>query len=213
MWKLRALRRRRLITILSLIFVLALTTTTALAAKPRFSAAIVFTLSAPGTTSAQAALQGFAANRHDDTEHPIALVATGELSDLVDGREYELTISAKGKAEIVCGGGHYHGSSPKTVDVTVTGNAHLSPPYDHGNASFQVVAEEFKIDTKKACGSGYSNDYGRPRVTILSVLYNGGDVSLLEHQSHGKDKKMDKVQFSKCETDGDCVTCKQKGAG
>jgi hypothetical protein len=44
MRKLRKMTRRRLITILSLLFVFALTTTTALAARPRFSSAIDFTL-------------------------------------------------------------------------------------------------------------------------------------------------------------------------
>jgi hypothetical protein len=55
MWKLRKLTRRRLITILSLIFVLGLTTTTALAARPRFSSAIAFSL---GSLIAEGRLTG-----------------------------------------------------------------------------------------------------------------------------------------------------------
>jgi hypothetical protein len=55
MWKLRKMTRRRLITILSLIFALALTTTTALAARPRFSSAIDFSL---GSLIAEGRLAG-----------------------------------------------------------------------------------------------------------------------------------------------------------
>jgi hypothetical protein len=227
MRKLRSLTRRRLVTILSLIFVLALTTTTALAARPRFSSAITFTLSTLDANVAQAASQGFAANLHDD-DKPIALVASGSVSDLVEGRKYELEINAKGKAEIVCGGSHYHGSSPKTVDVTATGSAKISPPYNNGNASYQVDVEELKIDTKKACGSGYSNNFTRQKVTILKVMYSSGDVSLFESKSkgkdtveigtfalngHDKDKKVDQVKFSKCKTKDLNVYCKQNGGG
>jgi hypothetical protein len=219
--------RHRLITILSLVFVLALTTTTALAARPRFSSAIVFTLSTLGGSTAQAALQGFTANLHDESDRPIALVASGQLGDLVDGRKYELVINAKGKAEIVCRSNDddYHGTSPKTVDVSASGSTTLTASGDQ--ASFAVDVEELKIDTKHACGSGYGNDSTRPRVTILKVLYSSGDVLLLERKSknsnadqiaalalngHDKNKPLDRVQFSKCKTKDLNVYCKQKGA-
>ena len=55
MWKLRKMTRRRLITLLSVVFVLALTTTTALAARPRFSSAIDFSL---GSLIAEGRLAG-----------------------------------------------------------------------------------------------------------------------------------------------------------
>ncbi len=226
MRKLRKMTRRRLITILSLVFVLALTTTTALAARPRFSSAIVFTLSAPGGTTAQAGLQGFTANPHgDSSDRPIALVASGQLADLVDGQKYELVIDAKGKAEIVCrSNDDYHGSSPKTVDVSASGNKTITASGDH--ASFTVEVEQLKLDTKRVCGSDYGDDSNRPRVTILKVLYSSGDLSLLESKSqhtsaddiasfafngHDKDKLLDRVQFSKCKTKDLNVYCKQKG--
>jgi len=142
MRKLRKLTRRRLISILSLVFVLALTTTTALAARPRFSSAITLTLSTlGGGTAAQAGLQGFTADLHgDSSDHPIALVASGQLADLVDGRKYDLVIDAKGKAEIVCRShDDYHGSSPKTVDVSASGSKTITASGDH--ASFVVEVE------------------------------------------------------------------------
>ena len=55
MRKLRKMTRRRLITILSLIFVLGLTTTTALAARPRFSSVVDFSL---GSLIAEGRLTG-----------------------------------------------------------------------------------------------------------------------------------------------------------
>jgi len=219
--------RRRLVTILSIVFVLALTTTTALAARPRFSSAIAFTLSTPGGSTAQAALQGFTANLHgDSSDRPIALVASGQLADLVDGQKYELVIDAKGKAEIVCRShdDDNHGSSPKTVDVSASGSKTITASGDH--ASFAVEVEQLKLDTKRVCGSDYGNDSTKPRVTILKVLYSSGDLSLLESKSqhanaddiasfafdgHDKSKLLDRVQFSKCKTKDLNVYCKQKG--
>jgi hypothetical protein len=205
--------------------VLALTTTTAIAAKPRFSSAIVFSLSTPDLNAAQAALQGFAANLHDDSDRPIALHASGDLSDLVPGKKYELALNAKGKAEIVCDDDHYHSSSPKWVDVTASGR---TQPFvaSSDQASFDVEVNELKID-KNACDSDYGVHYTRPRVTILKVLYSGGDVLLFEQKGNGKDtdepplalngkdksKPVDRVQFSKCKTKNLMVSCKQKGGG
>jgi hypothetical protein len=218
--------RRRLFSILSLIFVLALTTTTALAAKPRFSSPISFTLSTLGSATAQATVSAFAANFHDDSDNSIALVAQGNLSDLVNERKYELVLNAKGRAEIVCDDDDYHGSSTKMVDVTGTGDAVLSPPYYSGNASFTVAVEELKLDTKKACGSDYSNNSTGSHVRILKVLYSSGDVSLFERKGkdkdsveigsfalngHDKNKPLDKVKFSNCKTKESNVYCKQKG--
>lgn len=227
MRKLRTMTRRRLFTILSLVFVLALTTTTALAARPRFSSLVSFSLTTLDGTTAQAAVQGFTADLHgDSSDRAIALVASGQLSDLVDGQKYEVVINAKGKAEIVCrSDDDYHGSSPTTVEVSASGSVNISPPYTSGNTSFTVKVEDLKLDTKHACKSDHSNDHGRSRVTILKVMYSSGDVTLFESKNthadaiasfaldgHGQNQPLDRVQFSKCKTKDLNVYCKQKGA-
>jgi hypothetical protein len=225
MRKLRTLTRRRLISVLSLIFVLALTTTTALAARPRFSSAIAFTLAAPSGGTGQALTIDLYTGSDD---HPIALVASGQLSDLVVGQKYELVINAKGKAEVVCKSDDddYHGSSPKTVDVTASGSTKFSASSDHKSFSFD--ADEIKLDSKRVCSSDYGNNNHKQRVTILKVMYSSGDVSLFESKGknkdaveigsfalngHDKDKKVDQVKFSKCKTKDLNVYCKQNGGG
>jgi hypothetical protein len=215
--------RRRLFSILSLIFVLALTTTAAIAAKPRFSSPVTFTLAAPGSTASQSLSVELFTN---SSSQPIALVANGELADLAVGQKYKVEIDAKGKAEIVCrSDDDYHGSSPKTVDVTASGSTTFTASSDH--KSYQVSADDVKVDSKKACDSDYSNTNHKSRVTILKVMYSSGDVTLFEQGSkgqstseigslafngHDKSKPVDKVEFSKCKTKDLNVYCKQKGS-
>jgi hypothetical protein len=225
---LRKMTRRRSFSVLSILFVLALTTTTALAARPRFPSALSFSLTTSGGTTTQALTANLFTSSSD---RPILLAASGQLADLVDEQKYEVVIEAKGKAEVVCQSeGDYHGSSPKTVDISSTGKTKISPPYSNGEASFTVVGDDLEIDTKRAgCSSHYDDDdddHHKPHVTILKVMYSSGTVTLFEKKSksstelgsfapneNGKSQKLDQVKFSKCKTKDLNVYCKQQGVG
>src|SRR5262245_10559593 len=152
MRKLRTMTRRRLFTILSLVFVLALTTTTALAARPRFFGVASLTLVSSGDGPT------FAAAMHPEPPStPTLLAAHGNLADLLDGQQYEVVISAKGKAEVVCQSSDSFGKpSPKTIPISAKGSVTITPPYDNGTASFDVVADSLKINAKSAgCSFAY----------------------------------------------------------
>jgi hypothetical protein len=227
MRKLRKMTRRRLLTILSLVFILALTTTTALAARPRFPSAITLTLTAPSGGTAQATSQSFAADLyHSSSSHPIVLVGQGNVVDTVAGVKYEVVINAKGKAEVVCGSGDgYYTSSPTTVDISASGSTKFTGT-SSGHASFTVKANKLKLASHPPCSSDYSGDHDR--VTIVKVLYSSGEVTLFERKGNNKDtadsaslasngndknKQLDRVKFSKCKTKDLNVHCKQTGFG
>ena len=104
------------------------------------------------------------------------LAGHGNLADLVDGQQYKVVISAKGKAEVVCQSNDSFGKpSPKTIPISAKGSVTVSPPYYHGTASFDVLAGSLKINAKQAgCSFAYGDDdHGfcrwlpvRPRLTL-----------------------------------------------
>ena len=118
MWKLRKLTRRRLITILSLIFVLGLTTTTALAAKPRFSSAINFSLG--------------------------SLIAEGRLAGL-GTQDVAVVLDATGIPVVTCtnqGGNQAPGQNPSKVSARGAQSLVHETYKKNGSTGFEVETDE-----------------------------------------------------------------------
>jgi hypothetical protein len=196
---LRKMTRRRSVSILSILFVLALTTTTALAAKARFSSLASFTLVSSSTGSTFAATM-----HHEPPSTPILLAAHGDLEGLTDGQQYKVEISAKGKAEVVCVSG-YDKPSPKTIPISAKGSTTVSS-YAGGSTSFDVVADSLKINANTAgCSSGH-HGHDQSHVIVVKVMYRNVGLALSEVGSHGK---LDTQHYSNCKTKEEMVRCQQ----